>query len=69
MTTCPLCTAVTTTNWEAHPFEVRDVEGTVVLTARIPIRQCTRCRFEFLDDRAEEIRDAAVREYRESKGT
>jgi len=48
------------TTIEVEKFVYGDGPEAVELTARVPVRTCNTCAFQFTDDVAEEIRHAAV---------
>ena len=59
--TCPMCNAVKiTTSWEDYTFTYGSGESAVELTAHIPIRQCTTCKFDYLDHEAEQLKHEAL---------
>jgi putative zinc finger/helix-turn-helix YgiT family protein len=59
--TCPVCEAGDTlTSFEEERFTYGIGDRALELTARIPVRRCTVCGFEFTDDEADIARHEAV---------
>jgi DNA-binding transcriptional regulator YiaG len=59
--TCPVCGGNDVrTTIEMEKFVYGDGPEAVELTARVPVRTCNTCKFQFTDDVAEEIRHTAV---------
>ena len=62
--TCPQCAGkAVTTSQHRHTFRYGSGESAVDLTVSLPIRQCSSCDFEFLDDEAERLKHNAVCEH------
>ena len=61
---CPLCggeAIVTTQHLQA--FNYGSGESAVELTAKVPVRRCETCEFEFLDEEAERLKHEAICEH------
>lgn len=59
---CPQCgeTGAVTTSPYRHTFRYGSGESTVDLTVELPLRRCSTCEFEFLDDEAERLEHEAI---------
>lgn len=59
--TCPMCES---TEIQTHPHDTTIEYGTGAAPAQIPVtlpvRTCSACEFEFLDDEADRIRHEAL---------
>jgi putative zinc finger/helix-turn-helix YgiT family protein len=61
---CPQCGSnKVLTSIETQPFTYGRGTDAIELTAEIPVRYCSNCGFEFLDQAAEELRHEAVCRY------
>ena len=59
--TCPRCAgSAVTTAQHRHAFSYGSGESAVDLTVTLPVRRCSSCDFEFLDDEAERLKHDAV---------
>ena len=60
--TCPQCgeKGAVTTSLYPHTFCYGSGESTVDLTVELPLRRCSSCEFEFLDDEAERLEHEAI---------
>ncbi|MDE0307373.1 MAG: helix-turn-helix domain-containing protein [Albidovulum sp.] len=58
---CPVCGGEgIKTTWSIHEFDYGNGEPSVELQARVPVRQCGACEFEYLDEEAERLKHIAV---------
>src|SRR4051794_14463420 len=58
---CPECgRGPVGTQWEEETFDYGGREKPIQVTAQIPVRVCSACRFEFEDDASEWARHAAA---------
>lgn len=58
---CPSCESERIeTEWVAHHFPYGDGDAAVELAAKVPLRRCTACGEEFLDDESEDLIHEAV---------
>ena len=59
---CPQCgeTGAVTTSPHLHTFRYGSGESAVDLTVELPLRRCSSCEFEFLDDEAECLEHEAI---------
>ena len=59
---CPQCEekGAVTTSLYLHTFRYGSGESTVDLTVELPLRRCSSCEFEFLDDEAERLEHEAI---------
>ena len=58
---CPMCGGKDiTSTWSIHAFEYGTGESSVGLQARVPVRQCGKCEFEYLDEEAERLKQIAI---------
>ena len=58
---CPQCgTGRVTTSQHRHTFTYGSEESAVELTVDVPMRRCTSCHFEYLDEEAEQLKHEAV---------
>jgi YgiT-type zinc finger domain-containing protein len=63
---CPECgAAAVRTEICDHQFQYGDGANAVELTARIPVRTCGSCGFQFIDAEGEEAKDAAAYRYKQ----
>ena len=60
--TCPQCgeKGAVTTSLYPHTFRYGSGESAVDLTVELPLRRCSSCEFEFLDDEAERLEHEAI---------
>ncbi len=60
--TCPQCgeKGGVATSLYPHTFRYGSGESTVDLTVELPLRRCSACEFEFLDDEAERLEHEAI---------
>ena len=59
--TCPLCgRRGVTTSWKDHTFGYGSGKSEAELTVNVPVRRCSACEFEYLDQSAERLKDDAV---------
>lgn len=58
---CPVCEGKEiTTTWTIHTFEFGAGESSLELQARVPVRRCNACEFEYLDEESERLKQNAV---------
>jgi len=58
---CPQCERTNVvTRWQEQDFVYGPPGGGTTLTASVPVRSCSECGFEFLDEEAELARHAAI---------
>ncbi|MCY4306265.1 MAG: type II toxin-antitoxin system MqsA family antitoxin [Aestuariivita sp.] len=58
---CPMCGEENViTVWHPHTFKYGTGKGAANLHARVPVRQCHTCDFEYLDEEAERLKHIAV---------
>ena len=61
---CPLCGEERiATNQDLHAFDYGSGDTLVTLQVRVPVRRCSVCAFEYLDEEAERLKHAAVCEH------
>ena len=63
--TCPACDTLNSIKEEIKLDRV-ELPNDVVLTPVIPVNVCSKCGYMYTDYRAEEIREEAVKQYKES---
>ena len=58
---CVMCgKATATTSWVQHTFKYGAGKSAVELTAKVPVRSCAHCEFEWLDEVGERLQHEAV---------
>lgn len=58
---CAVCgEATVTTSWLQHTFMYGSGRSAVELTARVPVRSCADCEFEWLDEVGERLQHEAI---------
>ena len=58
---CPMCGGEGITSmWSIHAFAYGTGESSVGLQARVPVRRCGKCEFEYLDEEAERLKQIAI---------
>ena len=58
---CPQCgTGGVRTSQHRHTFTYGSEESAFELTVEVPVRRCTSCDFEYLDEEAEQLKHDAV---------
>ena len=58
---CPMCGGEgITTTWSIHEFDYGTGELSDGLQARVPVRRCDTCEFEYLDEEAERLKHIAI---------
>jgi hypothetical protein len=60
---CPACETEVTTEWIDEPLRYGLGRDAVVLATRVPLRHCPRCKLDFTDHIAENIRERTVRKH------
>ena len=57
---CDECGHEVTTTWQDHTFVYGSGEAAAELAARLPVRHCERCDFDYLDEKGERLKHEAV---------
>ena len=57
---CDECGREVTTTWQDHVFVYGADEAAAELPARLPVRRCDHCDFDYLDEEGERLKQAAV---------
>ena len=57
---CDQCGHEVTTTWQDHTFVYGAGEAAAELAARLPVRRCERCDFDYLDEEGERLKHKAV---------
>lgn len=57
---CPRCRGPVRTSWQPHAFRYGVGDESADIATCIPVRQCDRCKIEFLDHEAEQLEHEAV---------
>lgn len=61
---CPICgDSGITTSWNQIEFNYGPEDSSEELTARIPVRRCGTCDFDYLDEEAERLKHKAICQY------
>ncbi len=64
VSTCPICGGdEIMTRWEILEFDYGSGDLAAELRVRVPLRRCVTCGFDYLDDAAEGLRHAAIRDH------
>ena len=57
---CAECGSAVATSWHSHVFQYGSGASTVDLAVRVPVRRCSDCDFDYLDDEGERIKHEAI---------
>ncbi len=58
---CPVCDSkAVDTHWRTETFSYGLPDSAVMLRVELPLRHCSTCEFEFIDDEGEQLKHAAV---------
>ena len=60
MQICAECGHQETTTWRDHTFVYGVGDAATELAARLPVRRCDHCGFDYLDDEGERLKHEAV---------
>lgn len=64
---CPHCGSTNNTETKATVTFEYGIPTEAILTAEIPLLECSSCKFPWCDNRTEQAREAAVDEYLQTK--